>query len=661
MKKGLILALMVGLGIMAGPVMAEAPVLTEMPKVIIGSAEDVTTPGGNTVLRYINAIDIGAVVDWGNDSFTSQSYRLYWSSATDLSGIDVRISGTSSFTPELSAAELVAMTDVTTTSFGTPPATAAEILGNGAGNWLSLMNLDATTTNVGTGVRYPPHAYLDAAMIDAWGVTNAAASVAGAVNDLASTPTELTLIAAVTSGTTQILPGDPGFLEVHSIFGANDATTDTLAYYEFPVQSVDGVSGWFWKVTGDDGTWITQATKSAEPTVGYDIALSDDPDTLGRTYFGEWQLADGGTQATVFYPADANGMGGKLFNTRLRLSNTGPSAELCPSYRILYANIAFTHIGGIQVLTTHDLGAPFSGNDLTVQLFWEVPSQATESADGGNLSTWPFASSSDSEHPDKTLPAYEWRDYTILFNSFHGPGQGGDFGTLVIEEVAIEVIDAPTAAASTVSYSNLSSWQHFGLSGAFPTLFADGNATPSAASITIQAGTDSSLSFRFYQTNPIEAAAIGGNLADHMGLVDNQLVRFSYQAQSVNVGTTPIVRVFLHAQSSDLADLQAFRANLNLNWEDEYGAALDFVKPTLYNITTVVPGFTNPGVAPATATTFSTWIYTHSGWQTGNYILPDFSVFSSNKYATGSTTHGWSDNGGGVVLSNIQVEAFDNW
>lgn len=661
MKKGLILALMVGLGIMAGPVMAEAPVFTELPTVIIGNTEDVTT-AGNTILRYLNALDLNAVVDWKNPSFTSSTHRAYWSLATDTSGIDVRVSGTSSFTDELTTAELVNLTDTASASFGAPPVASAEILGNGAGSWLSLMNLTATTTNTATSERYPPSAYGGDSLIDGWGVSDLAASVAGAIN-APGTPTVVTLVAAVTSGTTKIMPSKPAFLDVYSEYGTSDTLQSNLLYHEFPVESVDGVSGWYWVPPIDDGTWITQAVKASAPTVGFSVAATDDPTALGRTYFGEWQMAANGTSDSNIYPADAASMGGKLFNARLRLSNgAAPTVDLCPSYRILYANVAFTHIGGVQVTTTHEIGAPASGQDFTAQLFWEVPANATEMADGGNIAQWPFYANL-VEHPGGAGGApYDFRDYTLLFNLMHAPGQTGDFGTLALVEVAIEAIDAPTVAASTKSYANLSTWQGSGLNAFFPTIFADGSATIGAASITLQAGTDSSLQFRFYQTNPLQVTGIQGNLADHMALADNQLVRFSYSAQSVSVATTPVVRVFLHATSSDSADITAGTSNLNFNWEDEYGDALGITKPTLYNITSVVTGLTNPCVPPAAAATLSTWIFTHdAGWGTGDYILPDFSVFSKNSYATGTAVHGWSDDSGGAILSNIQVEAFDTW
>ena len=658
MKKGLILALMVGLGIMAGPVMAEAPVFPELPKIIIGNTEDVSATS-QTVWRYVNALNLLDTVDWKNPTFTSGTYNAYWSGANDQSGIDVRVSGSSSWVDELTAAELVNLTDDTGTSFGMAPPAGSEITG-AADFWLSLMNLTATTTNTGTSERYPGNAYLASALITEWGITDVAASVAGTVNDLGSTPTVLTLIAAVTSGTGgQVLPSEPAFLEVHNVWGGQDGTTSTLAYHEYPVEAVDGVSGWFWKPVVADGTWIVPATKAAEPTVGFSVAASDTPTPTG-TFFGEWQMADGGTQDSVIYTADAPSMGGKLFNARLRLSNpTAPTASLCPSYRILYANIAFTHIGGMKVVTAEDLGAPSSGGkDFVAQLFWEVPAGLTESADGGNLSTWPFPSGSISEHPDRTATSNEWRDYTLLFNLMHQLGQDGDFGTLAIEEVAIEVIDAPTVPVATPVSYNTTNWLGFGLNGAFPTIFSVGSATI-CASVTITARSDSSLGFRFWQVNPPAAAAIGGNLADHLGLVDNQLVRFSMSAQSVSVATTPIFRVFLHANSSDPADIAA--PALNYDWEDEYGAAETFVKPDAWDVTTVVTGFTNPGVPPATAATLSTWIYTHTGWVTGNYILPDVSIFSKNKYATGTSVHGWEDDGGGVTFDTVAIEAYDSW
>ena len=658
MKKGLILALVVGVMAVALPAGAVGPVFSELPSIIIGNTGDTaTTTTARTVLRYLNALDLMDVVDWKNDAYTSATYRAYWSDAVDVSGYDVRVSGPTSWIDSLTTPELYLLMDDSAAGFGTPPPASANIVESG-NFWVSLMNVSATATSTLTGAPYPPSAFIDSDGVEGWGLITFNESSANrglgppvAQSGLTDTATELLLVAAVTSGALQVMPSEPAELDVYSIVGRDDSTTSTWIYHDGnPLSDPSEAYGWLLTLPASGAAWIEPAARAPGDAVGFTASATADPEGLGKTYFGEYSLADG--TGNYLYPMTAAGMADRLFTCRVRLRNEdAPTAVLCPGWRILYANVAYTHFGGLEVKTDEDHGAPARGSEFVAQAFWEVPLDTTETGDTGNLASYPFTA----------YGTTDWRDYSVIFGLMHA--NTGDYGVLTLEEITIEALDVPTTPVESRTYGDMSTWISSGYASVFPTLFADGSAAMTASNVTLTAGTDSSLTYRLITAFPPAATPLTppALLASYMPAVDGQLVRMSYSARSVSVATTPIMRLFVHGYMSDFAS--GANNSRNYYWFDSYGAASDVTcKPSSYAIQDTIPGFENPGVPPATDVTLSTWAYTHTGgWQTGDYMLPDFSAFSTNAYATGSGTHGWQDDSGGVVLSNVAADAFDTW
>jgi hypothetical protein len=378
------------------------------------------------------------------------------------------------------------------------------------------------------------------------------------------------------------------------------------------------------------------------------VFASDDPG--GKKIFGSWNLGADGTKAVFPLAATEAEMAGKLYTARLTLRNdSAATADLCPGYRVEYANAAFTHFGGVEVTTTDAAHAPNQGADYTISVAWEAPFGCLDMDDSGTLADWPLAAGP--EDRDR-------RRYTLLFDLFHS--QLADHGVFTLEEIVVQPIDLPTSSESSTVYTNYPDWLKAVIPGDY---FQEGTMAQTASSITIETGSyNPQRHARFVGAFAPVASAVGvlnGNPACRSG----KLVRLSIQAASVDVETTPMTRLFLHAYMSKTEGTYGqpdFQMTRNTVWFDIYGALEPFAKfITAWGGRTVIDlNQPNPGVPPEGAgTRLSTWAYSHEGYdEVNDYFLPDVQVLSLNAYADGAS--GWADDSGGVTFSDARIEIY---
>ncbi|HUT24382.1 MAG TPA: carboxypeptidase-like regulatory domain-containing protein [Sumerlaeia bacterium] len=392
----------------------------------------------------------------------------------------------------------------------------------------------------------------------------------------------------------------------------------------------------------------TVFVKPARPAltgkVGFEVLPGDDPE--GKIIFGSWNMSeDGGTPVFPLAAGEAE-MADKLYSARLSLRNTAASADLCPGYRIEYTNEAFTHFGGIEVVTRDAANAPSEGADYIASVVWEVPFGTTDMGDDGTLANWPLAVGKD------------LRQYTILFDLFHC--QRGDHGLLSVEEVEIQPIPRPANPEESTLYADLSLWNTATLGGPF---FGAGSITKMPDSITLEAGPyDPLFQARFLGAFAPPATA-AGELNGNPLCRNSALARLRIRAASLNVETTPMTRVFLHAymsQTKTTGGGSEVQYSRNVLWFDIYGALEPYAKlhAAWGGRNLADPNQLNPGVPPAgEGAVLSTWAHTHEGYDEENdYLLPAVQVVSLNRYAAGDS--GWQDDSGGIAFSNVAIEIY---
>lgn len=610
MKKGLTLALtMLALTMLVVPASAVAPIIPEPPALIIGNADDAAD--GKSLFRYLDAVDLLDFVDWQNPTYSDQTYRAYASFVTDLSGIDVNVSGSEAWIGELTASEADALINS-----GAEPPADKNIMATTSS--LSLMNVSASTGD-------PASAFLADPAVNGLETFDAATYQP----DMDATPTVMWFAAAVTDPEGGVKPSAPAFFNIYSLLDEADAWDySAYAYYtDSPGET------WIPSMPAGETNIVKPGTLASDGS-GYDVAAVDDP--ANKIMFGQLQLGDG--SASIF-PIEAAGMDGMLFNARLRLRNVdAPSADLCPGYRFEYASNGYTHFGGIEVNTWDDANAPYAGNDFWAQLYWEVPTQMTETGDDGQLADWYFGG--------------DFRNYQLLFDLFHT--QLGDRGLFTAQEVVVEAVTKPTDASATVTYDDLSTWIEQKLQAAAPDTFEDGVATLATDSITLVTGSlETAATNRFIQVNPPTTT-----LTDTMNAASDTLYQLQCDAQSVDVETTPLFRMYL--QRYDVDGFAVFAEDptayfTNIIWFDMYGALVPFAKQPDYWAGRQ-SGQNPPGVPPDDApVTASAWAYSHTVLGPNHFFLPELSVQSQNFYTDDA---GWEDDEGGVTITNVAVKAY---
>jgi hypothetical protein len=651
-----------------------------------------------SVLRYINAVDLMPLVDWKNPTYGEDTYHFYWSDAMDTTGIELGVgAGIDAWADKLTSPELATLLDE-----GTMPANSQDIL-QGDNTVMGIMNFSAMTSTTGTGCRgtephvypkggdpnpihryrdpnhpdvpYPPNIALSATEIDIYGLDyNPSATTPGYPPEMANDtgmnfnkswakgysvsnpdqilyqsseadpPTVLTMVAAVTSGSAQVMPSEPMAMEVYSLLDTADSTKSAYTFFQ---ENLFGK--WVSSPLPGAGEFV-KPSRFHTTEVGFDVFTTDNP--AGLIMFASWSLGEDGTAVVFPLSATEADTADMIYSADLRMAGDSATADLCPGYRAQYSNQAFSHYGGVEVTTYDAVNAPSVGNDFTLGLAWEVPNDCAGMGDTGGLANWPM----------DPAGVKDMRTYTLIFDCFHS--QYGDNGKYWLETVGVQLLPKPAASGSATVYSNYGSWIKAAIPG---TYFDEGEITLGPASITIAAGSyNASFNARFIGAFPPLATGPGA-LNNNPAIPNDKLVHMSMKAISGNVDTTPIVRMYLMPYMSEpkgtwgQPDYQALR---NITWFDMYGAVVNFAKwPEAWGGRQVVSsalGFTqqNPGVPlGSTGSTLDMWVYTHAGYDEGkDYFLPNIQVLSNNGYPPTGGAGSWPDDAGGITFSEVTID-----
>jgi hypothetical protein len=417
MKKGLLFTLvlmaMVALVIPAG---ARAPIIQDLPNVIIGDSEDSFT-GSQTVylMRYLNAFDFSnASVIQRQNGYTDDKFHVFYSQ-DPAEPAQVSLSGPpgTSLVTKLSASEA---TDLINGAY-TPTAAQEVVLGATGYFWASLVN---STINPAAKSAYDMTAEVDG--------TARAAYPAGSADPGTAT---LTVYAVESDLPTTLVA--VGSFTATSVQGNDASASGEIHVYGATFEG--GTDGWFSQFQGAGSSQLVEATPVTSGTgIGFQ-GRSDRPTATELAVWSTWFMSDDGAAAKFLLPATQAIMGTDIYQVRAVISSTAGSPANSPGYRLFYVNGRFTHMGGKMVLTFgtgDDIQMPSSttGN-LQSRVAWAPPFALSGMADGGGM---------------ENFDGEDVRAYTIMFDITDV--EMADTGVVAME--SIDVFQIPRPAASTV-------------------------------------------------------------------------------------------------------------------------------------------------------------------------------------------------------------------
>lgn len=492
MKKGLTFALlMVAMVALAVPVSALAPVIQDLPSVIIGSAGDVSTEDTPKILlRYTNVFNLASpsVITQRNEPTDPSRLRVYYSTPSTT----LKVSNKTSIIQPLTSAELTALQTA-----GTIP--TAKVINTASDLWLSLIHVTGTA---------PANAA--AATPEANGAT------AAALASTFATPAVVTLHATdETAATTKI--GSESFV-VYSVNGAEDSYSpiaEPVIEYTFE----GSASGWTYASNSGAGTGLGTVPQITTATgVGFNASARTD----GNVGFSSWYSPVNDTDIP------ASNMAGKVYRARLDLSGTAASSAAAPGYRVMYASLGFVHIGGYQVGSSDTaVNSPYSGNNVSTRAYWAVPTDLNAYGDS---------------NPINGLGGLDLRSYYLFFDIVQM--DASDAGTLILENLAVESIARPADVTPALVYgasgtafnadtTTAGGW--FVSTGTVPG-YGQGSATLTANSISINMGTGTS---GYKQVAPTSQSTV------FPVWTSGKLYRVKHVVSCATPNTAPSFRMFL--------------------------------------------------------------------------------------------------------------------
>jgi len=408
MKKGFILALlMVAMVALVLPVAARAPIVN-MPKVIVGDSDTGDLGGGKGIMRYLNAVNLKnpTFVDWNNDdTYTSDLFKAYLFNPQTLADPDVVAAQPSRLVDTLTPAEYAAVF-----AGNVMPAASACITsytGTFDFFWLSL--LDTT--------RHP-------AITNAY---TADPATDGVTPDTYNKTVDMVFVAGVTSGTRIVATS--GTLTVVCQSGATDKATIGRddATYTF----TGGADAWTY---GTVASLLPAAQYTTATGIGFNI-----PSAATAITHGSWKSPSS--------LAGSSAMAGRVYRASAILSSNAANKEVCPGFRLTFANDGFSHFGAVVNKTMPSVVAPetnvpISGANFNARVYWTVPTSLGDFGDTEGQAT--FA----------TLPGgFDMRKYFVTFDTL---ATIGDVGNLVMEEMVVSSFPRPATKAKAVTWGSAS-------------------------------------------------------------------------------------------------------------------------------------------------------------------------------------------------------------
>lgn len=606
MKKGLILALlMVVVLSLALPAGAVAPLVKEIPDVVIGDSEDVV--GSMSVSRYINAFSLGesAIVDWKNllaDGYTTDLFHAYFwqetTTGTDITTVVFAKPGANGLIDALSAPEKDALL-----ASGTVPAASTRITTTTT-MWASFLDsgLDTAITNV-----YNPDVAADG---HATGATYKKTAV-------------LTLICGVDNGTSLTL--DSGSVDTFKVTSENGAD-DGKSTIDI-VEDIDGA---------DLPTYWTYGY-----LVGAYPALPEDTDANGMGFdkrsalVGAAEFFYASWESSYRFDASETVTADKVYRMRVTTESDATNGDLCPGYRLLATGLGLAHFVQMEMRTDGfrmdgttrnnqfpgEVNAPYGGSSGTakvIKMYWAVPHSLAQMGDGeelDGLSDW---------IDDTTLLAPgggdDMDDGRVYKLTFAGAGVPGDWGSLTATNIQVALVPRPDVVTPLVAWgtpvgtantrgtpTTQLSFNTAAASGGWqqePAFsgFNGGTATLAANSVSItvsNAPTTGDPGYNRYCGVVVDSSA--APVTSNIRPLSDRLYRFAAELNSSNARTCPRYRIgFSSVFWSDTTGM-AGSGNKQIRWIEEFAVSSTLLICKVPGLRTIM-GQTDTPAAPVVST-----------------------------------------------------------
>jgi hypothetical protein len=657
MKKGLILALlMVVVLCLALPAGAVAPLIKEIPNVVIGDTEDVAS--GMTVSRYINAFNLGdaSVVDWKNlaaDGYTTDLFHAYFwqavTTGTDITTVVFAKPGTYGLIDALSVSEKDALI-----AGGAVPAAGTRIT-TATSMWASFLDsgLDTAITNV-----YNPDVAGDG---HATGNTYKKTAI-------------LTLICGVDNGSSLTL--DSGSVDTFTVTSENgvpDGATTVVI-----VEDIDGADlPTYWTY----GTLVGFTPLLADTDVN-GMGFARRAGTVGASefFYASWETSyrfDGSETVTddVY----------RLVVTAISDATTG---DLCPGYRLLATDLGVAHFVQMEMRTDGfrqdgttrndqfptEANAPFGGGSGTtkeIKMYWAVPHSLAQMGDSGELnglSDWVTAATM---LPPGDSIMDDGRDYKL---TFAGAGVPGDWGTLIATNIQVALVPRPDVVTPSVAWgtpvgtantrgtpasqlnfntaSASGGWQQEpAFSG-----FNGGTATLATGSVTITIGNAPTTGDEGYNRYcGVVVDDVSAPTTANIRPLSNRLYRFAAELSCSDALICPRYRIGF--SSVFWGGTGAGSGNKQIRWIEEFAASSVLKICKVPGLRTIM-GQTETPAAPVESTTAPSLVeiyaYVHDV-ATQNFSTADsrmkvgFNCFDTGQFVGGAASD-WPDNTGTITM-----------
>jgi hypothetical protein len=633
MRKGFLFILMVvAFAALAVPASALAPVIGELPTLIIGDAEDVSTGDtGVRLMRYVNALNLKSpdVIEWRNGLDDADKKVWYTTSDVDT-GAMYLLDGDSSG----EFVEPIDATGVADLAAGDNP---GESITDGGSFWLSLMNDEinqaAATPALGAAI----------ADVEVNGVDQSAYP-AGSTGDPDSARTITLYACEVESYPTTPSLVDSGDFVVWSRIGADEGG---VSQEEIFTEDFDATSQWVG--SGFDSTTVEEFPYSAT-AAGLTIDCTGTA-AAGTVGYGAWASGDSAHPGIPVPVVPAAGMSGRMFRMTATISNdTATVATDCPQYRLIWQSIMNTHQGYAWMITrpadSAGVYAPTTAGDVDTTVYWEVPLELSECGDSGamaTLGTDPTIGARTAEAWDLTD---DGRDYFLQFDAIDSAAQD-DEGNISMSHIEVYAVSRPADQTPDAEWGGSGTAFNAGDDGFFTldgsgTAFGigEGTATVSATDVVMSATSTGNTGYN----GVIAYNAIADNAAAPVAFAADTLYRVSVDATS-DVNTCGIWRVVVWAKEGSTG------ANTHAYIVDQYAP-----KKTK-NVTDALGGpsfMSAPAVPTATGSMVSSYLYSHDGGAADGAIVPQVDIYDAAAPA-------WSNwavpQDGDLTISSITVEA----
>jgi len=611
MKKGLVLTLvLMAMVALVIPAVAKAPIIQDLPNVIIGDSEDTFT-GSQTVylMRYLNAFDFSnASVIQRQNGYTDDKFHVFYSQpAAEVP--QVALSGP----PGTNLVAKLSTTEANNLINGTlVPAANQEVVRGGSGYfWASLVN---STINPAAKSAYDMTAQVDGTARAAYPANSAdpgtaTLTVYAVENDL---PTTLVAVGSFTA--VSLSNAADGSAGPQPVYGADfEGNTD----------------GWFAQFQGTGDARLVQATPVTSGTgIGFQ-GRSDRPTGTELAVWNTWFMSDDGTAAKFLLPGTQAIMSTDVYQLRAVISSTAGSPANSPGFRMFYVNGRFTHMGGKMVLTFgtgDDIQTPSStSGNVQTRVYWAPPFALSGMADGGGMSSF---------------GGEDVRAYTIMFDITDV--EMADTGVVAMESIDVFQMLRPANATPVIGWGT---GQAFGFNhaqrgwvagtGLPGTTFRLGSATIGANTIVLNPTNGTT---GYIQVSP--NLTLGALDTLSAPWTTDVLTRISINVATSNLNATSNIRVLTSVYSGTYVPLSP-------SWFDMFQSV---VIKGYYDASTLY------GVPTTSGSDVDTYSYagTAGTGATAGRLVPAVDAYQSG-LAPG---RGWPAENATFTISKLSVEQF---